>query len=63
MRLIEIVTEKVDIPKNPRFIKDLINNKWIVKDTQQNGVIVYKGNYEDASLVCHNLNKKYYKKI
>ena len=63
--MIEIITEEVKMPdlNDRRFIKepkDCNGNRFTVKDTQQNRVI-YTGKYEEASLICHNLNKKHYR--
>lgn len=62
--MIKIITEEVVMPdlderrfqKNP---KDCNGKKWNVDDTKQKKTI-YTGGFENASLICHNLNKKYY---
>jgi len=36
--------------------------KWTVADNEQKRII-YTGNFEKASLICHNLNKKFYKEL
>lgn len=63
--MIEIITEKVDMPpSNERRYKykhlDPNGKKWAVTDTQNNKEI-YKGSYVNSSLICYNLNKKFYK--
>jgi|688.fasta_scaffold768260_3 hypothetical protein len=58
--MIEIITEKVNIPTNPKFQKDKVNNKWVVVDTENNDAIRYRGKWEDVCIACHNLNKKHY---
>lgn len=62
--MIEIIKEYVELPKlsERKFQKqlDTANNKWYVLDTDS-GKSVYKSNYENVSLACHNLNKKYYR--
>lgn len=60
--MVEIITEDVTMPllSQKRFQRYLIGNKWAVEDTGGNG-IVYKGKFEEASLICHNLNKKFYR--
>ncbi len=63
--MIEIIIEKVLMPEinQRRFqkdAKDCNGRKWNVSDTEQNK-IVYTGMFEEASLICHNLNKKHYK--
>jgi len=63
--MIRIVTEKVKMPdlnkrrfqKNP---KDCNGYKWVVSDTMQNRN-VYEGGFEMVSIVCHNMNKNFYK--
>jgi hypothetical protein len=61
--MIEIITHQVDMPElcKRRYQKELSMNlnKWIVKDTHTLQV-VYRGKYEDATLACHNLNKRFY---
>lgn len=64
--MVEIITEEVKMPPYDRrryqkIAKDANGKKWDVEDTD-NGVIVYTGGFENASLICHNLNKKYYRK-
>lgn len=64
--MIEIVTTHVEMPeldkrrfkRNP--VQPNINTKWIVTDTEHNKT-VYKGKFEEASLICHNLNKRFYR--
>lgn len=58
--MIEIITEPVVIPSNPRYQKDKINNRWVVIDTLDNSVR-YKGAWENVCIACHNLNKKWYR--
>ena len=36
---------------------DLNGKKWSVREA---GNEIYKGNFEDASLICYNKNKQYY---
>lgn len=62
--MIEIITDNVPMPdiEDRRFQKsadDINGGKWKVVDTTQNNII-YIGKFEDASLICHNLNKKNY---
>jgi hypothetical protein len=44
-----------------RYQKRPLDNpkKWVVTDTQL-GEIVYRGNFENVSIACYNLNKKFY---
>jgi hypothetical protein len=62
--MVEIITEKVEMPEydKRRFQKDYNGKlkRWIVTDGEDNTVI-YEGSYENASLISHNLNKKYYR--
>lgn len=62
--MIEIIIQEVAMPElsQRRFQKDYIGRKCVVEDTKQKRII-YTGKYEEASLICHNLNKKYYKEI
>ena len=39
---------------------DTKTNKWYVLDTDS-GKSIYESNFENVSLACHNLNKKYYR--
>ena len=63
--MIQIITENVKMPnyKSRRFQinpKDCNGKKWNITDTNQNRIVGTR-NFEDATLICHNLNKKYYK--
>lgn len=60
--MIEIITEPVAMPSmgERKFQKDFINGKWVVIGTTDNS-IRYKGSYENVVLVCHNLNKAFYR--
>lgn len=60
--MIEIITEKVEMPdlNDRRYQKLFEGNKWMVIDTHNNNSLRYKGNFENTSLACHNLNKKFY---
>ena len=60
--MIEIITKKVDMPsyRELRYKKKVINNKWVVIDSSNMGLVVYKGDYIGSCLVSHNLNKKHY---
>ena len=62
--MIEIIKEYVELPKlsERKFQKqcDTKTNKWYVLDTYS-GKSVYESNFENVSLACHNLNKKYYR--
>lgn len=68
MRLIEIITHHVEMPdmeqrryqKNPL---DCNGNKWEVVDTETGKRVAKRTGYENASLICHNLNKKFYERI
>jgi hypothetical protein len=76
--MIEIITENVKMPAvgKRRFQKDIarvgkrgqplsINierSKWTVTDTQEKKEI-FRGSFEKAALICHNLNKKHYRQI
>ena len=62
--MIEIVKQRVEMPPTTecRYQKDFKEDKWIVTDTETN-TVVYRGKFENASLVCHNLNKKHYRNI
>lgn len=58
----EIIIQNVQMPEINlrRFTKhplDLNGKKWSVKDS---GNEVYKGKFEEASLICHNKNKLHY---
>lgn len=59
--MIEIITQKVDMPPLPerKFYKDKRKNRWVVidKDTDK---IRYKSTFENVVIACYNLNKKYY---
>lgn len=62
--MIEIITEQVQMPSlslDRRFKKIFDNNKWEVIDTHEDNKTRYKGKFEDVALVCHNLNKKFYR--
>lgn len=61
--MIEIITEKVEMPplnerKYTKQSLDLNGKKWTVSDGD---LEIYRGDFENASLICHNLNKKFYK--
>jgi len=63
--MIEIITEKVDMPDlDERRYQKLPNRNgkdiWCVFD-METGKETLSGSYENASLACHNLNKKYYR--
>lgn len=65
--MIEIIVESVEMPKltERKFHKnplDLNGKKWNVIDIETN-IEVYKGNFQNASIACHNLNKKYYRDL
>ena len=65
--MIEIIIQKVEMPdiNDRRFKKDpkdMNGRKWTVTDTVQKRII-YTGKFEEASLICHNLNKKFYKEL
>jgi len=60
--MIKIITQEVKMPpimerKYQRKSLDLNGKKW---EVLEDGVQIYKGKFEDMSLICHNLNKKYY---
>lgn len=59
--MIEIILHEVDMPElsERRYKKEFKDSKWIVIDTCYND-LVYRGNFVNASLTCHNLNKKFY---
>ena len=64
--MIKIIAEPVKMPalERRRFQKECKNaygrsEKWFVVDAQTK-TVRYKGNFENASLACHNLNKKHY---
>lgn len=62
--MIEIIIGEVEMPEldQRRFQKkpkDCNGRRWHVTD---NGKIVYTGKFDRASLICHNLNKKHYRK-
>lgn len=61
--MIEIIIEHVEMPSinERRFQKTCVNNKWKVIDSHNENKLRYEGNYENVMLVCHNLNKKYYR--
>lgn len=61
----EIITENVYMPAyGIRRYKykslDPNGKKWTVTDTQT-GIVIYNGKYEMSAIVCHNLNKKFYR--
>ena len=65
--MIEIITQEVEMPdiNDRRFQKepkDMNGRKWTVTDTEQKRII-YTGKFEESSLICHNLNKKFYKEL
>ena len=63
--MIEIIIDKVDMPAYlDRVFQKLSKNSrdWYVVDTRDKKT-VYSGSYEDCSLACHNLNKKFYKEL
>ena len=61
--MIEIITHEVKMPElsKRRYQKEQSMNfkKWVCIDTLY-GDIVKRGSFEDVSLACHNLNKKFY---
>jgi hypothetical protein len=61
--MIEIIKEQIEMPKlsEMKFQKkcDRLTDKWYVGDIES-GETVYISNFENASLACHNLNKKHY---
>jgi hypothetical protein len=58
-----IFEEKIEMPKkNRRYTKQHNWGSWEVFDNIDEKK-VYQGSYENASLACHNLNKKYYKEL
>lgn len=62
--MINIITQKVDMPelKNRRFQKYFLNNIWFVEDALKKSIRYKSKNYENVSIACHNLNKKFYQK-
>ena len=67
MGVIEIITEDVKMPKpeKRRYIKGCPSGNpngksWNAFDTET-GNVIYRGTFENVTLACHNLNKKYYK--
>jgi len=63
--MIEIIKEEVIMPDSNlrRFQynpKDCNGRKWTITDTEQKRII-YTGKFEEATLICHNLNKKFYR--
>lgn len=60
--MIEVITESVEMPAldKRRFQKGHDGKNWTVEDTEV-GREIYKGSFEQASLICHNLNKKHYR--
>lgn len=62
--MIEITLQEVEMPdmdkrRFQRIPNDCDGRNWRVEDTEHKRV-VYRGKFEEASLVCHNLNKKHY---
>lgn len=72
--MIEIITREVKMPELDlrRYQKDIARigkrgqtlvisdrSKWVVNDTLV-GEEIFRGSFEKASLICHNLNKKHY---
>ena len=58
----EIIVQKVEMPEVNlrRFIKtplDLNGKKWDITD---NGKEIYRGSFQNTSLICHNKNKLHY---
>ena len=53
---------KTDECRYRKYPKDNSLDKWYVFDTHKTET-VYLGNFENVSLACHNLNKKYYKEL
>ena len=67
--MIEIIVPEVEMPDLSirRFQKNCKNygsrkEEWVVIDTENN-TVRYKGKFENVSLACHNLNKKYYRDL
>lgn len=65
--IIQIITEKVDMPKSVserryvlKWANDKRDNQRLIIDTENNKT-VFEGSREKAVLICHNLNKKNYK--
>ena len=65
---IEIRLDQVDMPPldKQRYQKKCDRTKfsepWYVLDTHIN-TIVYKNKFENVAVVCHNLNKNYYREL
>lgn len=65
--MIEITTETVDMPELDKRKYQKLKNRngkdiWYVFDMETEEER-YVGSFENASLACHNLNKKYYKEL
>ena len=63
--MVEIILADVKMPplNERRYSKKVIQlGKWGVFDKEKFPQIIYEGNYENACLICHNLNKKHYLK-
>jgi len=60
--MIEIIKEDVVMPPitERRYRKKCEKNKWFVFDTHRNEVR-YNGKFDDVSVACYYLNKKFYK--
>jgi hypothetical protein len=62
--MVEIIVEKIKMPNidDRKFYKKVIDlGKLQVNDKDKFPSVVYEGNYEMASLICLNLNKKFYR--
>lgn len=59
--MIQIITQQVEMPvlDHRRYQMQNKGKKWEVLDTYESKV-VFKRDFETASIACHNLNKKHY---
>lgn len=67
--MIEIITENVEMPstyqrKYQKVCKVFGGKKeeWHVIDTETN-ILIFKGKFNYVCLICHNLNKSYYRDL
>lgn len=61
--MIKIITEHVDMPLDKRYKLIQEGNFWIVKDTQPKLIAYRSRSFENATIACHNLNKRHYREI
>lgn len=63
--MVEIITQEVKMPplrerKYQYKSLDLNGKNW---EVLEDDIQIKKGKYQDMAIICHNLNKKFYKDI